>query len=717
MLSDPTFTNSVPFKKLGSALQVTDSWFVDLKRAAPGPDPKIELAADGGLQLQWDVPVARARVWQPLDLQTLGANAGLLDLRVTVDLSAGTANIVEWIAILEECDGEARFHAKFKLSTSRMGQKFLIDALATNVRLDADRHYRFCIQFFDAPNHVTLHSVNAQVSPSSDGNAERAKRNFDDSALLVEQLKCTLNFDDHRIDPAAVERDLRTLADRNDRASLLLLMEHVGGITGPVERSHPLRSQVINYYARIMLKMNASETAYVHFKALLGNPLLAAPLSNSEIRAIRKLLARACVRTGRADEALEIQRELLNENPLDWEPYYQLGILHRPGDVHARRLYHNAAETLAKNIPGSILSAIAEAYINEGQPDEGLKRALDRLKLVSASKEKARKDDKELYLTLANAWLAVGETELWQAHLDRYFGLFELDGPDLVAADSRSHILHMREKATDSTRFGPLVTVVMTSFNAAGTIEHAARSVLDQSHANLRLVIVDDVSQDGSRELIERLASEDDRVEPMFNDTNMGTYCSKNRALRKFESDFYTFHDSDDWMHPERLSLHLAATRDEVRFTTSMWVRVDEKGRAVVRSAGGYLHENPASTFFGADVLESVGYFDSVRTGADSEFTWRARHILGNDAVMQIRKPLALGLNREDSLTRSGPAAFDEHRYSPVRVKYWEAWAAWHNSIALRSEPAELFIPYPLDERRFEAPAEILPEWQHSPAA
>ena len=703
MLSDPTFSNIVPREKLGPAVKVAENWFVELKGAAPGANPAITHPEGGGLELRWDAPVERVRVWQPLDPQSFDKSS-LLDVKVTVSLAAGADRSVEWIAILEDRDGTVEFHTKFKIYETLFGTRLMLHGLASGAALEPDGQYRFCIQFSKRPNHVILGSVEADASPS----AVSGDGQIDDPTLSVEQLKSTLDADDDEINPAVIEHGVRKLCERNDRESLLRLMEFVGGITKPVDRAHPLRTYVINYYARTMLNMNASETAYVHFKALLANPLLVEPLSDEDMRRLHQLLARACMRTGRVDEAREIHRELVKENPLDWEPYFHLGMLQPANQVRLRRLYHGSAEKLAKQMPSTMLTAIAESFISEGAPDEALQRALRRLRAVSDGTEAARDDDRELNLTVANAWLAAGDSGMWLAYLQRYFGLFDLAAPDMEL-DSQ-HILHMRERPAESGRSGPLVTVIMTSFNAAETLEYAARSVLNQSHGNLRLVIVDDLSEDSSREVIERLATEDDRVVPMFNDTNMGTYCSKNRALREFESDYYTFHDSDDWMHPERVTEHLAATRDQVRFTTSMWIRLDNDGRVVVRAAGGYLHDNPASTFFGAEVREAVGFFDSVRTGADSEFTWRARHILGGDAIGRIRKPLALGLNRTGSLTRSGPAAFDRYRFSPVRLKYWESWAAWHNEVALHATPEDMYLPYPLDRRRFEAPAEILPE-------
>ena len=709
MISDPTFSNTVPRETVGTAVKVTESWFVELNRRAPKANPTIKHGEKGGLELRWEEPVGRARLWQPINQEGIRPDTRLLKLSATVDLIGGSPTSIKWIAILEESNGDLQFHSKFKLSTIRLKSGVIVAGEAAEVRLEPHRCYRFCIQFSEEPKHLTIQSVELQATEIVPPKSSAVRREFNDSALLIKQLKCTLDFDSEFVDHDAIERAVRTLSERSDLDSLLRLLDHVGGISAPVPRVHPLRSYVIQYYALTMLGMNASETAYAHFKALLDTPLLADAFADGEIRTLRKLLARASLRSGRTSEAIDIHRELIREDPLDWEPYFQLGLLHSASNEQARRLFHNAAETLCKEMPSVMLCAIAEAYINEGLPQEGLGRALTRLVAVQREIEEPRFDDKELYLTSANAWLVIGERKLWLANIQRYFGEFALLGPQIKLDNIGGNILDMCQASTEQTRSGPLVTVIMTSFNAADTIEYAVRSVLNQTHGNLRLVIVDDCSDDGSRDVITRIASEDHRVEVLFNDRNMGTYCSKNRALRQFESDFFTFHDSDDWMHPSRLTEHLAATRDAVRVTTSMWVRVDEKGRLFARTAGGYLHENPASTFFGADVLDTVGFFDSVRTGADSEFTWRTRRMLGTKAVQRIRKPLALGLNRLGSLTRSGPAAFDEFRYSPVRQKYWEAWTAWHNCAVLNNEPAKLFLPFPMDERRFEAPAEILP--------
>jgi glycosyltransferase involved in cell wall biosynthesis len=238
MISDPTFSNIVPLRKVGSAVQVTENWFAELGRAMPGANPRIKHAADGGLELQWDAAVGRARVWQTLDLKRLGAISGPLDFVVIASLSPSTSNIVEWIAILEHRNGDARFHTKLKLSVTPLANKLVVVGRAEGVRLEPDGEYRLCLQFSETPKHLTLHSVETEVSPTFIREPKRTKASSNDSVLLMQQLSSRLDASE-RIDPAAVERGVRALLARSGRTPLLRLIEYVGGIAPPADRRDP----------------------------------------------------------------------------------------------------------------------------------------------------------------------------------------------------------------------------------------------------------------------------------------------------------------------------------------------------------------------------------------------------------------------------------------------------------------------------------------------
>ncbi|MBR0654499.1 glycosyltransferase [Plastoroseomonas arctica] len=469
--------------------------------------------------------------------------------------------------------------------------------------------------------------------------------------------------------------------------------------------NNAFEAYLLYLHARSHLDMNGTATAAASFAVL--DPVAERYLAPDDLRHARLAQAQACLRSGAATEAVAILEALRVARPTDAEVYFQLANSLRARDPALRRTWLRVAEVLHPAPPIGLVTAILAELVAAGQAEEALLRCLPALQ--------GERPDQDLWLALAQIQIARGDRPGWAASVARFFrghGMAPpefgaLEGPDADAFAA----LGATARRPSLPVPGPLVVIAMTAYNAAATLETAARSVLAQSHTNLRLVIVDDASTDATPAIIERLAEADVRVAVLRNATNMGTYGAKNRVLAEYPGEFHGFHDSDDWMHPDYVAEHLTrmTKHPEALCTTSSWYRMDRAGRLGVLWAGGYLHENPASTFIAREVVERMGFFDTVRTGADSEFLWRMRRRFGRGAVIAIRKPLAIGLLRSDSLTQNRTTGFDEDRFSPVRSRYWESWIRWHREALLASGGQPLFMPFPAPVRLFPAPAEILP--------
>jgi glycosyltransferase involved in cell wall biosynthesis len=124
------------------------------------------------------------------------------------------------------------------------------------------------------------------------------------------------------------------------------------------------------------------------------------------------------------------------------------------------------------------------------------------------------------------------------------------------------------------------VSVVMSCFNAERWLEESVSSVLDQSHTDLELILVDDGSTDGTRPCIEALAARDARVVPVFK-PNTGLADSLNVGAGMAKGAWLARLDADDVMSPSRLEEQLKAinSRHRVVFVGSGLVEVDEEGR------------------------------------------------------------------------------------------------------------------------------------------
>jgi hypothetical protein len=316
-------------------------------------------------------------------------------------------------------------------------------------------------------------------------------------------------------------------------------------------------------------------------------------------------------------------------------------------------------------VPSKELSFVGDLLAHDGHATQA-QLAFDRV---------LRRDPfyAEAYLGIANLALTMKKRHEWKRWLARYF---EYHGTPGIEFDANTAIAPFSivcptvPPISDS----PKVTIVMTTYNSSALLNHSVLSVLRQSIRNLEIFIVDDCSTDETPKLIQELAKTDRRIKPIYNDKNIGTYASKNKAIVLSSGTFVTFHDSDDWMHPRRIERYLTAMTDDTFCCTSQWIRMDQVGRVVVRRTNPYTHLNPASTFFRRTAFDQIGLFDEVRVGADAEFITRAYHFSGKRAFTDLGACLGIGLHHENSLTRSGEASFDQFRYSPIRLEYTENW-------------------------------------------
>ncbi|MCL6327002.1 glycosyltransferase family 2 protein [Pectobacterium polaris] len=95
-----------------------------------------------------------------------------------------------------------------------------------------------------------------------------------------------------------------------------------------------------------------------------------------------------------------------------------------------------------------------------------------------------------------------------------------------------------------------LVSVIMPAHNAEATISKSILSVLEQSLSDFELIVCDDGSSDSTNDIIRRYTEYDTRVKLITNLTPQGTANARNLCIKKSNSRFMTFLDSDDyWGH------------------------------------------------------------------------------------------------------------------------------------------------------------------------
>lgn len=280
-----------------------------------------------------------------------------------------------------------------------------------------------------------------------------------------------------------------------------------------------------------------------------------------------------------------------------------------------------------------------------------------------------------------------------------------LDAHDAVG-EHRPAGLSLLDRLTAATKptrlHGPLVTVITSAYNPGRPLLTAARSMIEQSWQDWELLIVDDASPDPrAAAILDEADGLDPRIRVIRKAVNGGTYRCRNTALRLSRGDFVTCLDSDDWAHPQRLELGLLPLLAEsgLMATRSLGVRADEDLRL---TRPGYLGPFQAASsllFRAPHVPGRIGFFDTVRKAADTEYARRIEAAFGQPVIDIPRDILTILRSSPESLSADEFAAGWRHEARPA---YKQAYTRWHEAINLAG--GDPFLD-PEAPRLFPAPA------------
>ena len=97
------------------------------------------------------------------------------------------------------------------------------------------------------------------------------------------------------------------------------------------------------------------------------------------------------------------------------------------------------------------------------------------------------------------------------------------------------------------------VSIVTPTFNCAPLLRRAIDSVLQQTHQDWELLVVDNHSTDGTEELVR--GYRDTRIRYFKIQNNGVIAASRNLAISQAKGEWLAFLDADDWWMPQKLEV------------------------------------------------------------------------------------------------------------------------------------------------------------------
>ena len=183
----------------------------------------------------------------------------------------------------------------------------------------------------------------------------------------------------------------------------------------------------------------------------------------------------------------------------------------------------------------------------------------------------------------------------------------------------------------------PRVTVLMSVYNAGDYLDHAIRSILEQTYDDFEFLIVDDASTDRSRTRLQDWSERDDRIRLFLKDVNEGLGQALHDGVNMAQAPLIARMDGDDIAEPDRLKKQVAYFEEhpETHILGTWALDIDEEGREKQYRRYPTEHEeivrliwtNPLvhpSVMMRKEAIQRVGSYDpEVRKRQDYELWFR----------------------------------------------------------------------------------------------
>lgn len=154
----------------------------------------------------------------------------------------------------------------------------------------------------------------------------------------------------------------------------------------------------------------------------------------------------------------------------------------------------------------------------------------------------------------------------------------------------------------------------MTAYNMEQYIAEAMQSCLNQTHKDIELIVVEDFSTDKTLNIIEDIASTDDRVVIIRHSDNLGAGIGRRDGINAATGEYFITVDADDWLDED--------------FIKALVIRAEKTGADIV--SGGITVER------GEGYWEKTCYGDLSTYGIDKvKKFWGEKIVFMNNKIIR----------------------------------------------------------------------------------
>ena len=176
------------------------------------------------------------------------------------------------------------------------------------------------------------------------------------------------------------------------------------------------------------------------------------------------------------------------------------------------------------------------------------------------------------------------------------------------------------------------ISVIIPTFNRKETLKRAIQSVLIQSYTPYEIIVIDDGSDDGTKEWLKDNFPNVKYIYQM----NSGVSSARNKGIKFARGDWIALLDSDDEWLPSKLKdqANEIESNPAAKFlhTNEIWIRNGVRVNQMKKHKkyGGYIFEkcldmcriSPSSVLIKKDIFDEIGMFDETLKVCEDYDLW-----------------------------------------------------------------------------------------------
>lgn len=246
----------------------------------------------------------------------------------------------------------------------------------------------------------------------------------------------------------------------------------------------------------------------------------------------------------------------------------------------------------------------------------------------------------------------------------------------------------------------PLVSVIVPVYNTGEMVQKTIKSILDNTYKNVEIIVVDDGSNDITKEVLKKIKSECVKV---YEKENGGPSSARNFGIEKARGEYLIFVDSDDEIKLEFIEKLVKAIRPSenvlamsgIVFRSEASVKEEFIGdfprkndedikKYILRSLlkDGRMYPVFNKIFRSEIVKKDIRFDEGMRFGEDTKFVL---DYVEKCVGKIIFVPEALYIHNMDTKTSIAKAAVQDWRNwekSYINIKSWvKECSVWHQTL------------------------------------